>query len=254
MQGTRKQREYDAIIVGSGTGGATIARELSRQRRKVLILERGGNVALKENFRTIASIADQVKLGDGGLAAARALTTGGSTGLYFGVVSYPHLDTFNALGIDLSGALEAVRKELPIASLPDEMLGEKSRRLRDTALSLGHAWEKRDMLVDLQQCKAGYSYEAKWKARTYVDDALRHGATLVTRATVQKILVEDGRAVGVAYRTKKGMGGSELRHVYGAKVILAAGELATPRSCATAASRAWPTAASTARPGTRSTA
>ncbi len=33
---------FDAIVVGSGPGGATVARELSRRGWKVLILERGG--------------------------------------------------------------------------------------------------------------------------------------------------------------------------------------------------------------------
>ena len=32
-----KGPEYDAIVVGSGTCGATIARELSKQKKKVLI-------------------------------------------------------------------------------------------------------------------------------------------------------------------------------------------------------------------------
>ncbi len=32
---------YDAIVIGSGPGGATIARDLTRQGKRVLILERG---------------------------------------------------------------------------------------------------------------------------------------------------------------------------------------------------------------------
>ena len=36
-------KPYDAIVVGTGPGGATVARELSEKKQKVLILERGDN-------------------------------------------------------------------------------------------------------------------------------------------------------------------------------------------------------------------
>ena len=217
--------QFDAVIVGSGTCGSTIARELTRHNKKVLVLERGGDVPLKENFITIASIADEVRLGDGGLAATRAITAGGSTSLYFGVIIYPNLSTFRALGIDLSNELSTVKKELPIGPMPDEMLGAKGTRLRESATALGYSWVKRDVMVDLSKCTNGYSYEAKWKAKTYLQEAVTNGATLVTHASVQKILVADGRAIGVEYRTKK----RETRQAFGAKIVLAAGELASPK-------------------------
>ncbi|NJM14520.1 MAG: NAD(P)-binding protein [Bacteroidales bacterium] len=134
--------EYDAIIVGSGTCGATIARELSRQKKKVLILEQGGNAPLKESFFSILSIADVVSLGDK-LMTMRALTTGGSTALYFAVADFPPLEFFMSLGIDLSQELEETRQELPIAQLPDELIGPQALRLRESALQLGYQWKKK---------------------------------------------------------------------------------------------------------------
>lgn len=226
--------EFDAIIVGSGTCGATIARELGRQKKKVLILERGGNTALKETLGTVAAIGDQVLLGEDTerrrpIATMRALTTGGSTGLYFALATDPPLETFRALGIDLSDEIETVRKELPIAPLPDELLSTQAKRLRDSAVALGHAWTKRDLFVDASKCTSSYSYEAKWKARTYVDDALASGATLINRATVNKVLVAGNRAIGVEFKQKRGWFGTETHRAYGAKVILAAGEVASPK-------------------------
>lgn len=234
MDSNAAKNEFDAIIVGSGTCGATIARELSRQNKKVLILERGGNVALKESLGAIAAIGDRVLLGEDAqsrrpIATMRALTTGGSTGLYFALATPPPLETFRALGIDLTHEAETVSKELPIAPLPDELLSAQAIRLRDNALALGHAWTKRELFVDASKCTSSYSYEAKWKARSFVDDALARGATLVNRATVHKVLVDGNRAIGVEYKHKKGLFGSELRSAYGAKIILAAGETASPK-------------------------
>lgn len=221
------ESEFDAIIVGSGTCGATIAKELSRNNKKVLILERGGNAPLKESLMGFATIADEVSLGSK-MSTMRALTTGGSTGLYFGVVNYPPLADFQTFGIDLSAELEKVKAELPIAPLPDELLGAQSLRLRDSAQELGHQWQKHDMLIDQSKCQSGYSYDAKWKARSYVDAAVGHGATLINRAKVTRILIEKNHAVGVEFIVKKSPFASEIRRVYGSRIVLAAGELASP--------------------------
>ena len=37
----RESMEYDVVIVGSGAGGATLARELSRQGKSVALVEKG---------------------------------------------------------------------------------------------------------------------------------------------------------------------------------------------------------------------
>lgn len=224
-----EKNEFDAIVVGSGTCGATIARELVGAGKRVLILERGGNAPLKESFAAIAVTADQVKLGDDGLSTVRAITTGGSTSLYFGVVNYPPLEVFRALGIDLAEDLEAVKAELPIAPLPDALLTAQARRLQDSALALGHDWRENDMLVDLSKCAAGYSYASKWKAKRYVEEAVRQGAVLINRATVHKIIVEHNTAIGVEYKLKKGLFGSQVKRAYASRIILAAGELASPQ-------------------------
>lgn len=226
---TRDIREFDAIVVGSGTCGATLARELSRAGKSVLLLERGGNGPLRETFGGIVAIADQVKLGPDRLSTVRALTTGGSTAMYFGVVDYPPLETFRALGIELAGDLAAVRAELPIGPLPDTLLNPQAHRLRESAVALGHDWRKHDMLVDVARCPSGYAYEARWKARRYVEDAVQAGATLVARATVERILVDGERAVGVAYRARRRPFGGTLHEARARKIVVAAGELASPR-------------------------
>ena len=220
-------KAYDVVIVGSGTCGSMLARELTAAGKRVLVLERGRHVALRESFGAIASMIDQVKIGGTGVAAARGIAVGGSTGVYFAVVSYPDLSTFSSLGIDLSEELERVRAELPIHSLPDDRLGAKTILLRDAALACGHDWVKRDMLVDLDAAACGYSYEAKWKAKPLLAEAVANGADLISGALVDEIVIEGGVATGVAFRRKGGF--RRQRHrVSAGKIVIAAGELATP--------------------------
>ena len=39
---------YDVIVIGSGAGGGTLAGVLSRRGKTVLVLERGGSMALED--------------------------------------------------------------------------------------------------------------------------------------------------------------------------------------------------------------
>lgn len=224
---TDHPHEYDVIIVGSGTAGSTLARELALAGRKVLVLERGGNRTLDERFASMVAIANEVKLGDQGLSSMRGLVAGGSTSLYFGVADSPDCDAFAALGIDIARELDAVKRDLGVATLPEARMGTKPQALRQAAESLGHAWRRRDMLVNFD-AYPGYAYDAKWRARSHLDDALRAGATLVTDATVTKLLIEQGRAVGVEYARKRRFG-TDAHRVHGRLVIVAAGEMATPQ-------------------------
>jgi len=219
--------EFDAIVVGSGPGGATVARELSKRNKRVLILERGGDASIKEGSLATGSILSAVSVGDN-LATARAFTTGGTTAVYFAVVDFPPLESFLSLGIDLSRELEEAKRELPLTVLPNELLGAQALRVRDSALELGYVWKKKTMLVDLSKCVSGYSSEAKWNAKRYVQEAVADGATLITRARVLKAIVEKKQAVGVEYKIRRGKKDFEIRQAFGAKIILSAGATASP--------------------------
>lgn len=218
---------FDAIVVGSGPSGATVAKELSKRGKRVLILERGGNAPFKGGLLGTVSLLSSVSVGDN-IAMARAMTTGGTTSVYVAATIPPPLELFRSLGIDLSKMLEEAEQELPLARLPDTLLSPQSLRLRESTVALGHELVVRRMLVDQTQCSSGYAYHAKWTARSYVEEAVRNGAVLVNRARALRVLVENGRAIGVEYELRKTKREVEIRQAFGSKIILAAGCAATP--------------------------
>lgn len=224
MNHSNKENYFDAIIVGSGTCGATIAKELSSKHKNVLILERGGNDPLKESLMAYARISNEVPVA-GKLKDMRAFTTGGSTAMYLAVADLPPVDTFKNLGIDLTEDLEEARKELPLSEISDNLIGAQAKKLGESARALGYDWKKKLMLVDQSKFDNKNFYEVKWKARTFVDSALRDGATLITQATVSKVIHDNKKAIGVEYTIGKK---KEVLKAYGEKIVLAAGSLATP--------------------------
>ncbi|MBL6449567.1 GMC family oxidoreductase [Fulvivirga sp. 29W222] len=224
MKYSNKENYFDAIIVGSGTCGATIAKELSKKHKNVLILERGGNEPLKESLMGYAKISNEVRVTDK-LKDMRAFTTGGTTAMYLAVADLPPIKTFKNLGIDLTEDLEQARKEIPIGEISDDLIGDQAKKLGESAKDLGYDWKKKLMLVDQSKFNSKNFYEVKWKARTFIESALRDGATLINQAIVSKVLHDNKKAIGVEYTVGKK---KEVLKAYGEKIILAAGSLATP--------------------------
>lgn len=218
---------YDCIVVGSGTAGAVIARELSGRGQKVLILERGQYLSLKETVWSLGSMFHEVPVADK-LKDAKVYAAGGSSAMYMAVMDEPPIDTYRALGIDLQPAYDAIRLQVPLAVMPDALMSPQTHRLREAAIAAGYDWNKKLMLIDQSKCSGVYSYDAKWKALTFVDEAVRQGAVLKCRALTERVLIENGRAVGVECRIKEGAFGSRTVRFRAERVVLCAGSLATP--------------------------
>lgn len=219
---------FDVIVVGAGACGAALARDLAKEGFAVLLLERGSPREGSESLAGLLSIAKAFSVGPG-LQATTAHGVGGSTNLYFGICKLPTAETFAALGMDLSAELAQVREEVPVVEISDDFLPPQSRRLRDAAARAGFPMKPHPMALDLSLCADGrYAYEAKWKARGLVDEAVASGATLLSHAKVKRILVEDGRAIGVEYVLGRGFGSRTLR-AHARKVVISAGSPATPK-------------------------
>ena len=227
--------KYDAIVVGSGPGGASVARELTRRRLRVLVLEQGSAAPLSGTLSQMASIAAVPGKGafihrDLSLLVS-GIAAGGTSTINFATAAPPPLAMFAAHGIDLAPALESLRAELPMGPLPDELIGPMSRRIQVGAVAQQLPWRKLDKMIRPQICRTGCwrcvygcPFGAKWTARDFLDEAQLLGATLIDQAKVEQVVVENGRAIGVRYRRD-----GAVRLVLAENVILAAGGIGTPR-------------------------
>ncbi|CAN7158656.1 FAD-dependent oxidoreductase [Massilia sp. LjRoot122] len=225
---------FDAIVVGTGPSGASTARELARAGARVLILEQGSAAPLRG---TLGQMATMALPGRGAwlhrdaslLVAGTGL--GGSSALNFATAAPPPPAMFAAHGIDLAPFLAALREELPLAPLPDSLVGPMATRIMLAARAAGLTWEKLDKMIRPQACRSGCwrcvygcPYGAKWSARDFVDEACAHGAVLLDRSRVRRVLMENGRAAGVAFRRD----GAD-REARAPLVVLAGGGIGSPR-------------------------
>jgi choline dehydrogenase-like flavoprotein len=136
---------------------------------------------------------------------------------------------FRRYGVELDTELEEVRAELGFAPLPESLISEKSRRLRDSARALGHVWGAHDMLVDPKRCASGYSFDAIWRARSHIDQACSHGAELRNHARVERLLLKGDRAIGVEYMHSPALRWPRRLQAHADNIVIAAGELASPQ-------------------------
>ncbi len=229
-----KDQRFEAIVVGSGPGGATVAKELSQRNKKVLILEWGDNSPLTGSFwqgaRTLLVPGKSLLFTNQLLALGRGITTGGST-IHYCATCFPvPFEMLKSYGIDIVDEIAETMTELPVAPLKDEMVGPMSKRIMESAHDLGYNWKKLDKFMYQDRWKPEYKFghygdphRVKWSARMYVEDALTNGAVLMNRAKVTKVIIEDKTAVGVEF-TK----GKKKSEAFAPKVIISAGGIGTP--------------------------
>ena len=228
----------NTIIVGSGPGGATTARELARRGQKVLLLERGIDHRPNGYYGTYLGAliyADRMSLlfTQEGLNIVRPLMVGGATSMYCGCAAPPPDWLKQRYGVDIDLEVSEASEELEIAPLPPELRGAASTRIAEAASDLGYAWQPQLKFMKPSRakkfdcgakCMLGCRCHAKWNAAEWVDEAVEAGADLRTKARVDRVLVEGGRAIGV----EGNLDGKPFT-AHADNVILAAGGIGTPR-------------------------
>ncbi len=230
-----KPNHYDVIVVGSGPGGATVAKELTEKGKKVLILEWGSNTPSKGSLIQFAKdagvpgksllFADK-KL----LAMVRGICTGGSSVFYCATAFEPPYDMLDSYGIDINEEIKELKEEIPIAPLSDDLVGPAAKRIMNSALDLGYDWKKLNKFIyqdkcrlDCDKCSYGCPHGAKWTARNFVETATNKGAELINGAKVERVIIENNKAVGVEYKKM-----FKTHKVFAEKIVVAAGGIGSP--------------------------
>jgi choline dehydrogenase-like flavoprotein len=137
------KRQTDVVVVGSGPGGATLARELARAGKNVVLLEMGRDHRGKFYYGThlgalIYGDKSCLLFTEEGLNVVRPIMTGGATNMFTGSAARPPPWLKERYGVDIDVHVEQVIKELRLDQLPDDLLGTSSKRLMEAGNSLGY--------------------------------------------------------------------------------------------------------------------
>jgi len=231
-----RHERHDVLIVGSGAGGATLARELTKQGKTVLAVERGkyatklGSLHHTLSHFDINPITKTPRKSKEGVILWRTQMAGGSTVVSCGNATRCLEKELSTLGISLDREFSEAEDEMNVAPIDENFLSRGSQRIAAAAHQLGYEMEPTPKFIDRDRCRMcgqcvfGCPSGAKWTATDYLDDAVGHGADVAYETTVGKVMIDQGRAVGV-----QGLGPHGKPVEYRADtIVLSAGGLGTP--------------------------
>ncbi|MHB8263217.1 MAG: GMC family oxidoreductase [Acidimicrobiales bacterium] len=239
---------FDAIVVGSGAGGAMAAMELAGAGMSVAVLEEGRRWTVEE-FRTVHPLDRFAGLyRDGGstmalgrppviLPVGRAVggTTVVNSGTCYKTPKEIMLSWRDEAGFGLADPdtlmpeLDRVWEMIQVGPVPLDIMGTNGRTVMAGAEKLGWSTGPLDRNAPgcggTCQCAIGCPKNAKYGVHlNALPRACASGARIISQARVSRVLMEGGKATGVlAYRSD----GSTFK-VLSPRVIVAAGTTETP--------------------------
>jgi choline dehydrogenase-like flavoprotein len=240
-----EEQAIRAIVVGSGAGGATAARELARKGFEVLVLEAGHpftplthriswlspfrDTLLLKNESSVERIFPHLETARSSedLVILRGLTEGGSTAISCGNMVRAE-NGLDEIGLELTSEFEEIEHSLEISPVPKERWRPLSRRMFEEAEKIGFAPKPTPKVVDPKKCAAcgfcelGCVTGAKWDSRILFREVLEKGGSVRTESPVHKVVLEDGHAKGVLVSH-----GSSLERIDADVVVLCAGGVGT---------------------------
>jgi choline dehydrogenase-like flavoprotein len=209
----------NVIIVGSGAGGATIARELAVKGVNITLIEKGP-------YTKSAKAYEHYDNADVGVELLQTSCIGGTTVVTAGNAVRTCQEYLKKLGIDLEQDFQEIEKEMGVSTLPDTHFGNGTKVIMEKAESLGFNTQKMPKFIDPNSCKPcgkcafGCPRDSKWTSIDYVNDAKDHGADVFENTNVTGLITDNGEVKGVKCNDKE---------FHADIVVLSAGGIETPR-------------------------
>jgi choline dehydrogenase-like flavoprotein len=242
----------DVVVVGSGAGGAVVAATLAERGLDVVVVEEGPNVDAERDFTGAVFDRFQNLYRDNGttlvmgrppipLPLGRAV--GGTTVVNAGTCFrapgrvLERWDREYGLTDVARGGLDAQYEELEdalhVRPVPWELLGPNAMAVHRGAMTLemsgGPLLRNIGDCHGCGQCVFGCPTNAKQAMHlSYLPRAVRAGARIFSRCRVRRVLLEDGRAVGVSASVGDGSGRRGEIEIRADHVVVCAGAIHTP--------------------------
>ena len=221
----------DIVVIGSGAGGATVAKELSRvSKKKIVLLEKGSSPKRVGSELFASQVYDKCALfskSKEGVVIYRAITLGGTTLVSCGNGVRSLENELEKLGIDLEDEYEEAEKELNI--IPNPIISKTSRAIIKASNNIGINMVPTPKFFTPKNCTLcgrcvlGCRSMSKWSSLNDIEEAKKNGVKVVTNSDIQKILSYKGRVIG-ARGKRRGRG----LIVKAKLIIVCAGGLGTP--------------------------
>lgn len=210
----------EVCVIGSGAGGAVIAKELAEAGLNVLVLEEGGYYPTSSFShdpqrmlpRLYRHAGGAIIVGNAPIMYAEGRCVGGSTVINAGIC-YRTPETILNQWCSEHGLVELafeklvpyfeqVENNLHVMPVPDAIMGEDSLKFKQAAENLRYRYVRVQRNIHACQgtnlCVLGCPTGAKQSTLiSYLPAAANYGAQVIANCRANRIVVKSGRAVGV---------------------------------------------------------
>jgi choline dehydrogenase-like flavoprotein len=243
----------DVVVVGSGAGGAVVAKELAQKGLSIILVEEGALHTVETyNSKAYSAVVNMYRdgaststVGTPAIPTMLGKCVGGTTAINSATcfrTPEPILKKWrDELGLDhltpqnLDPLFESIEKAINVTELSWDILGRTAQIVKQGADALGLNCQPLKHNVKNCRgcgvCQYGCPEGAKQSMDvTFVPEAARLGAKIFSCCRVTDLVVKNGRAAGVVGRIWNPATGKEHFDAYisAKKVVLACGTLLTP--------------------------
>ncbi len=234
-----------AVVIGSGAGGATVAREL-QGKFDVTVLESGKpfkpftfDLSLVERIKKTGILFDErmiraifpamkTRKTDGDMILVNGVGTGGTTTICT-ANAVRRDEALKSIGINLDEEFDELLHEIPISDDHRKHWHDHTREAFRVCDEMGLApfpspkMAYRNRCAGCGRCVFGCRRGAKWDCREFLNEAVSKGAHLAAGCRVKKLVTSGGEAIGVEVSDRDYFG-----FLPADLVVVAAGGLGTP--------------------------